>query len=143
MKKSPILAGIAVMILTHPVGAQFAREGIPTVPNGIVSPFVGSWQVGFPQADGGIIGAPLVTCEEPVILADLTDNRLSHSTSSGQSVSFEVFEFSNRTTWFPEAGESSVAVWTSPDEFLLYRVDMVTGQAHWDDPRSYRRCERD
>lgn len=143
MKKSPFLACVAVVILTQPASAQFAREGIPAVPNGIVSPFVGSWQVGFPGADGELIGSPLVTCDDPAILADMNHNRLVHSSPSGQDVSFEVFEFSNRTTWLPEAGESSVAVWTSPDDFLLYRVDMVTGQAHWDDPRSYRRCGQD
>lgn len=136
-----IVLGGAGVFSTGSVAAQFPREGIAGIANGKAAPFKGKWWVGFPEGEGMINGAPLVECTAPVELVAEADNRLLYRSPKGVEARFELTEFSGRTTLYPENGESVIAVWISPDEFLTYSVDLATGRARWDSPLAYRRCE--
>ncbi|WP_127142555.1 hypothetical protein [Pelagibacterium montanilacus] len=133
-------ATVLATALAGPAQAQFPREGVAGIENGVSTTFAGKWWIGFPEGEGIIVGAPVVSCEDPVALAAPSAGVLVYHSPTGAQVSFEVFEFSGRTTWMPESGESILAVWTGPDEFFSYRVDAMSGSALWDDPRVYRRC---
>jgi hypothetical protein len=123
-----------------PAQAQFPREGIVEIPNGVSAPFAGSWAVGFPAGKGMINGEPLVSCDQPVRLQPAGEHALSYLAPNGSEILFELTAFSGRTTWFPPAGESIIAVWTSSEEFFTYSVTLTNGRARWDDPHVYRRC---
>ncbi len=123
-----------------PAQAQFAREGIAEIPNGVSAPFAGAWSIGFPEGDGMINGDPLVSCDQPVQLRPGGENDLVYVEPNGNEIQFDLTAFSGRTTWFPPAGESLLAVWTSADEFFSYSVELTNGRARWDDPHVYRRC---
>ncbi len=140
MRWASLVGVLAIIFTATASSAQFPREGIADVPNGVAAPFVGAWSVGFPNVDGAINGEPIVTCAEPVRLEAGRDGTVLYHSPTGQSASFELLEFSGRTTWLPENTQSSIAVWTSQDSFLLYRTDIMTGAAYWDDPRAYDRC---
>ncbi|MBU1305278.1 MAG: hypothetical protein KKF33_07135 [Alphaproteobacteria bacterium] len=133
-------AALLALALSLPAHAEFPREGVPSVANGQSSPFVGAWSIGFPEGDGMINGAPPVSCEAPVMLQADGEYDLVYVSPGGQEVAFALMEFSGRTTWLPAEGESLIAVWTGPDEFFSYTVELTTGRARWDDPRVYRRC---
>jgi len=135
-----LLGGMAIVLTASAAFAQFPREGVADVPNGVAEPFAGNWSVGFPEFEGAINGEPLVTCAAPVRMEPGQNGTLLYHSPTRQSASFEIFEFSGRTTWMPENAASAIAVWTSPDSFLLYRTDILTGTAFWDDPRAYDRC---
>jgi hypothetical protein len=66
--------------------------------------------------------------------------RLRYRAPNGNELIFDLMEFSGRTTWLPEQGESIIAVWVDADAFFTYSVDLGTGKARWDDPSVYRRC---
>lgn len=135
------IAVLVLLSLTVPSHAQFPREGVAEIPNGQPSAFAGAWAIGFPEGDGMINGDPPVTCEAPVLLQADGERRLVYVLPAGKEIVFELTEFSGRTVWFPASGGlSMLAVWTSPEEFFSYSVDLSTGRARWDDPRVYRRC---
>lgn len=136
-----LVGALTIMFAAEAAIAQFPREGIAEIPNGVAPPFAGAWSVGFPELEGAINDEPIVTCAEPVRLEPGRNGTLVYHSPTGPSAAFEIFEFSNRTTWMPDNAASSIAVWTSPDSFLLYRTDITTGAAFWDDPRAYRRCK--
>lgn len=131
-----------VLLLPAPEAMEFPREGNPAIANGTAEPFAGNWWVGFPEGDGAINGEPAVTCSAAVELVPRDDGRLLYRSPSGAEAIFELLEFSGRTTWLPEWGESTIAVWTSTDEFFAYSVDMTNGKARWDNPLVYRRCSK-
>ncbi|WP_323013287.1 hypothetical protein [Devosia sp.] len=133
------MAGLAVL-LPGAEAASFPREGNVDIPNGVAAPFAGSWWIGFPEGEGMINGEPIVTCAAPVELSAESPEMLRYTSPRGTQTSFELFEFSGRTTWFVEGGESTIAVWVSADEFFAYSVDLLTGKARWDSPIVYRRC---
>lgn len=135
------IAVLVLLSLTVPSHAQFPRQGVAEIPNGQPSAFAGAWAIGFPEGDGMINGDPPVTCEAPVLLQADGERRLVYVSPAGKEIVFELTEFSGRTVWFPASGGlSMLAVWTSPEEFFSYSVDLSTGRARWDDPRVYRRC---
>lgn len=119
----------------------YPREGVDGIPNGVADPFVGAWSLGFPEGDGAIVSERLVECDAPVRLEDGGEGTLLYLSPQGSEAGFELTEFAGRTTWLPEQGESILAVWTGPDEFFVYMVDIATGKARWDSPQVYRRCE--
>lgn len=133
-----LLAFIALM--PAPRALEFPREGVPEIPNGVAAPFVGSWWLGFPEGAGAINGEPVADCAAAVQLHANGENRLVYRSASGIQTDFELMSFSGRTTWLPEWGESSIAVWLNEDEFLLYSVEITTGKARWDNPMVFRRC---
>ena len=136
-----LAAFCGVLAVVSPAGAMdFPREGIAAIPNGVVAPFAGQWSIGYPEGDGMINGDPKVACSAPVELVADGDARLVYRSPTGAEVGFDLMEFSGRTSWLPEQGESIIAVWTSADEFFAYSVDMGTGKARWNDPSVYRRC---
>lgn len=136
-----IASAVAVLAcLCSPALADFPQTGVLEVPNGTSAPFVGNWQVGFPEGDGVIFAETIVSCEAPVEIAADGDGNIVYLSPTGTEAGFELMEFSGRTSWLPEAGESVIAVWTGPDEFYAYTVDAMTGKARWDDPRVYTRC---
>lgn len=140
-----LLAVVAMLgliaFLPAPRAAEFPREGVTGIANGVAEPFAGSWWVGFPEGEGMINGDPVVRCERPVVLRIIDEVNLLYASPSGTTVQFELHEFSGRTTWYPPSGESSIAVWTGPDEFFAYSVDLMTGSARWTTPLVYRRCD--
>lgn len=130
-----LLAAVA-----SPALADFPKTGVPEVPNGTSAPFVGDWEMGFPTGEGVIVAEKLAECSDPIVIAADGDGHIAYRWPTGTAARFELMEFSGRTTWLPEAGESIIAVWTSADEFYTYTVDAMTGSARWDDPRVYTRC---
>jgi len=140
MLRQTVLAA-ALVSLAIPALADFPREGVADVPNGIADPFVGTWCIGFPEGEGMINGDPLVTCDDPVELKAAENGDLVYVSPTGQEVTFGLEAFAGRTSWIPEYGNSALAVWTSPDAFFSHTVHLQTGKANWDDPRVYRRCE--
>lgn len=137
-----LLAGFcgAMALLSTAVAMDFPREGTTDIPNGIAAPFAGTWWVGYPEGEGVINGAPKVACSAPVELVPEGEARLVYLAPNGNQLTFELMEFSGRTTWLPEQGESILAVWINADEFFTYSVDLGTGKARWNDPSVYRRC---
>ncbi len=135
------LAATALLASTlAPAFADFPREGVAGIPNGVSTPFEGAWQMGFPDGEDVIVSELVVTCDAPAVIRGDGEQAIVYRSPQGSEARFELTEFSNRTSWLPEAGESMLAVWTSADEFFSYRVDAATGKAAWDDPRVYRRC---
>lgn len=142
----PILLGLLVgmtCLMALPaasIAQEFPREGNPAIANGIAEPFAGRWWIGFPEGDGMINGEPVVDCSTGVDLVPKGDGFLLYRSATGNEATFELLEFSGRTTWFPTYGESTIAVWIDDDEFFAYSVDLGTGKARWDNPMVYRRC---
>ncbi len=136
------LLGLLALIVLIPASRalDFPREGVPEIPNGVAAPFAGRWWLGFPEGAGTIYGEPVVNCASPVELRSNGEDRIVFLSSSGVESEFELMSFSGRTTWLPEWGESSIAVWTNSDEFFIYAVELTTGKAHWDNPTVFRRC---
>lgn len=87
-----------------------------------------------------INGEPVVDCSSGVELVPQGDAFLLYRSPTGNEATFELVEFSGRTTWLPTYGESTIAVWVDENQFLAYSVDLGTGKARWEDPRVYRRC---
>jgi hypothetical protein len=137
-----LLAGTTglVAVLGTVSAQEFPREGNPAIANGVAGPFAGRWWIGFPQGEGMINGEPVVDCAAGVELVAQGDALLLYRSSTGNEASFELMEFSGRTTWLPAYGESTIAVWIDEDEFFAYSVDLGTGKARWDNPVVYRRC---
>jgi hypothetical protein len=137
-----LLAGCfgAWALASTAVAMNFPREGSPDISNGVAAPFAGQWWIGYPEGEGMINGTPKVDCSAPVELMPDGEARLRYSAPNGAEVGFDLMEFSGRTTWLPEQGESIIAVWIDADEFFAYSVDLSTGKARWDDPSVYRRC---
>lgn len=129
-----------IMLAPAPEAMEFPREGVPEIPNGLAEPFSGRWWLGFPEGTGTINGEPVVDCSSAVELTANGADKLSYKSSSGIETEFELMSFSGRTTWLPEWGESSIAVWVSKDEFFVYSVDLATGKARWGNPMVFRRC---
>ncbi len=129
-----------IVLIPAPKALDFPREGVPEIPNGVAAPFAGRWWLGFPEGAGTINGEPVVNCASAVELRPNGEDRLVYRSSSGIESEFELMSFSGRTTWLPEWGESSIAVWTNSDEFFIYSVDLTTGKARWDNPTVFRRC---
>lgn len=136
-----LAAFASLFVTTFAEAAEFPREGVPTIPNGVASPFEGKWWIGFPEGDGMINGEPVVDCASPVELMADGSTSLLYRSPTGAESRFELSAFSGRTSWLPEGGESVLAIWTSEHEFFAYTVDMMTGRARWDAPYVYRRCE--
>lgn len=135
-----VLALGLIMLLPAPQAQDFPREGNPAIVNGIAEPFSGRWWIGFPEGEGMINGQPVVDCDAAVELAPEGEGNLLYRSATGSEVIFELLEFSGRTTWLPEFGESTIVVWITEDEFFAYSVDLATGRARWDNPLAYRRC---
>ncbi|ODT82516.1 MAG: hypothetical protein ABS76_07825 [Pelagibacterium sp. SCN 64-44] len=136
------LAGLfGILIFLPELNAMdFPREGHTDIPNGVAAPFAGRWWIGFPEGEGMINGEPVVSCSSAVELVPQEHEKLLYRSSRGVKVLFELLEFSGRTTWLPESGESIIAVWVNEGEFFAYSVDLTTGKARWADPTVYRRC---
>ncbi|WP_439815578.1 hypothetical protein [Zavarzinia sp. CC-PAN008] len=135
----PVLVGLTLAAGAGPALAEFPRQGVEGIPNGIAAPFVGHWSVGFPEGDGMINGQPVADCAKPVVLREGDGGSLVYESPKGGSTRFELNAFAGRTSWIPQGGESMLAVWTTPDEFYSYTV-ALTGSARWNDPRVFRRC---
>lgn len=133
------LCGLGIL-LPAPRAVDFPREGNPAIANGVAEPFAGRWKLGWPEGEGMINGEPDVSCSAPIELVPLENENLLHRSPSGAEVQFELLEFSGRTTWLPQWGESTIAVWIDDNEFFAYSVDIATGKARWDNPMAYRRC---
>jgi len=129
-----------VLFLPAPQAREFPREGNPAIANGLAELFAGRWWIGFPEGEGMINGQPVVDCGSGVELVPEGEGMLRYRSATGKEAVFEVLEFSGRTTWLPEYGESTIAVWVDENEFFAYSVDLGTGRARWDNPAVYRRC---
>lgn len=129
-----------VMLAPAPDALEFPREGVPEIPNGVAEPFTGRWWLGFPEGAGAINGEPVVDCSSAVVLTPMGPDKLLYRSASGIESEFELMSFADRTTWLPQWGESSIAVWTNKDEFFVYSVSLTTGKARWDNPMVFRRC---
>jgi len=143
-RKLPVALLLGLVALIVPIPApkalEFPREGVPEIPNGTAAPFAGRWWLGFPEGAGTINGEPVVNCGSAVELRPNGEDKLVYRSPSGIEARFELMSFAGRTTWLPEWGESSIAVWTTSDEFFVYSVDLATGKARWDSPTVFRRC---
>lgn len=135
---------IPALLVTLAVGssarADFPREGVDDIPNGLSAPFEGSWAVGHPDAKGTMDGPSEEACNSPVQLRANGEHGLVHASTGGPEITYELTAFSGRTTWLPSVGESTIAVWESKDLFYAYSTNLTDGSARWDDPRVYRRC---
>lgn len=129
-----------IVLLPAPMAQEFPREGNPAITNGHAEPFAGRWWIGFPEGEGMINGQPVADCASGVELVAEGEGMLRYRSATGNEAVFEVLEFSGRTTWLPEYGESTIAVWVDENEFFAYSVDLGTGRARWDNPVVYRRC---
>ncbi|WP_417309597.1 hypothetical protein [Devosia sp.] len=119
---------------------DFPRESYAEAQNGVAAPFVGHWMLRYPEPEGTIVSAILVDCDDPVVIEAVDDTTIAYrSPAMDAPVQFALSAFAGRTSWFPEAGNSSIAVWLTPDRFHIYRTDI--GKAVWDDPRLMERCE--
>lgn len=136
-----LVVALTTLIFLPRINAEeFPREGVTGIPNGVPELFAGLWSVGFPERNNGISPSTITDCAAPVELSGTMSGMLTYLSPTGDRVEFQVAEFAGRTTWFPEKGESLVAVWINNDEFYLYSVDQVSGRAGWDSPHAYRRC---
>tara|TARA_R110000868_G_scaffold6550_3_gene37023 strand:+ start:11681 stop:12118 length:438 start_codon:yes stop_codon:yes gene_type:complete len=131
---------LAALALGGPTPMDNPRTGIAEVENGVAAPFVGSWRVAFPDGEGVIVNEAIASCDAPVEITAPDDATISYASPQGGSTRFELSAFMDRTSWFPDNGASSIAVWTSADSFYLYPVDPMTGSAGWDNPHVYHRC---
>lgn len=129
---------VAALLPTTGAYAEFPRASVPEIQDGLAAPFEGRWSMAFAADENTIPAEVLRACSIGVDLAVVDQTHLRYSTSHDQ-YEFEVFEFENRTTWYPEGGPTSIAVWLDADSFLLYVTDM--GQADWSAPYRFDRCD--
>lgn len=118
---------------------EYPRASIAEVPNGVASTFVGAWSTHHPASAGHSSVGP-ATCENPVRIESHDEASIIYKPVIGEQVDFALSAFMDRTVWMPELGESTLAVWTTEDEFFAYQVDIRTGKAKWETPLVYRRC---
>ncbi|SFZ82729.1 hypothetical protein SAMN02983003_1243 [Devosia enhydra] len=134
------MLSVLVTALSHPANAQdFPRQGYEGAPNGLAAPFAGQWGMKFPEPEGTIVSAIIVSCDDPIRIEAVDDTHISYGSPGREPALFEVFAFEGRTTWAPPTAETYIAVWLDPDSFHLHRTEM--GRADWADPRLYFRCE--
>ncbi|MGJ8528751.1 hypothetical protein [Maritalea sp.] len=135
---SGFMAAIAAnnMVLAN----EYPRTGIGGVTNGVASSFVGEWSIHYPE--GSTYSASGVTsCEDPVRIESTEPSSIVYQAVNGDKVEFILSSFMDRTVWMPAMTESTLAVWTTKDEFFAYQVDLRTGKAKWEAPLVYRRCD--
>jgi hypothetical protein len=130
----------SIALLSSPAGAEtFPRRGYEGAPNGQSQPFAGRWGMKFPEPEGTIVAATLVSCDDPIRIEAVDDSHIRYlSPRGGPAAIFEVFEFDGRTTWLPDGADSYITVWLDADSFHLHTTAL--GIADWDDPRVMFRC---
>lgn len=113
---------------------------IADVPAADAAPFVGEWQIAFPEADGVIVNVPSASCDAPARIAAAGESSIHVTTPGGDMGVWEVKSFGGRFPWWQENSESLLADWISDDAFLLAGRDRTGIKADWDNAKQWTRC---
>lgn len=137
------LTVIALLATTLPAFAEFPRQGVEGIENGIAAPFAGTWRMGFPEDDAGTDLTEIIGCADPIAIKALANSRIRYASPNmpdGTAAEIDLTSFMDRTVWLPsETGPSFLTIWLSPDAFHLHNVDEM-GAADWTGPFRYTRC---
>ena len=141
-----LLAGIcALAALTTP--SALTEDATPSYSD----PFIGKWQIAFPDEPGVIVNVPDATCEAPAVISasDTSENpnAVDISTPGGSWGEWHVRSFDGRFPWWqfdPEKNDYTditfVADWTSEDTFLLAGKDSSGWRTDWTTAKEWTRC---
>ena len=121
-----------------------ALAGGPT--DSPAAPFVGNWQIAFPEADGVIVNVPSASCDNPASITAVGETRIAARTPKGDMGEWDVKAFGDKFPWWqtdPETGQltySLVTKWVSDDAFILAGKDASGWQTDWDNAKQWTRC---
>ena len=100
-RKIILIGGGIVFVAVAACSPQIEAED-----TSLAAPFVGSWQVARPAAEGVIVNIPLSDCAAPVVItkggADEIDT-LTYASPKAEPSKMELMFFKDRTTWLPAA----------------------------------------
>ena len=135
MTAKSICALGALILIALPAAAD--------VPSANAAPFVGEWQIAFPDAEGVIVNVPSASCDAPARIEAVGEASIHVTTPRGDMGEWEVKSFGGRFPWWQENSESLLADWISEDAFLLAGRDRTGIKADWDNARQWTRCPVD
>lgn len=143
MRLSLPLLSLCLALSTSAVLAQeFPREGVAGIENGKAAPFVGRWEMGFPENGTTTAITELVGCADPVVIEAATADHIRYVAPNTDQVdpAISLSAVKGRTNWVPVAGGPSyVTVWRSADSFYLYEME-TKEEADWSGALLYKRC---
>lgn len=131
MKHLALLLGLAGL-LTPSASAQ----AVPSE----AAPFVGAYQIAFPDSDEVIVNVPQVSCEDPAIIEAVDEDTIHVRTPGGDMGRWDVKAFAGRFPWWHEDGVSLVADWVRDDAFLLAGKDASGIRSDWENAKQWTRC---
>lgn len=120
--------------------ALLALPALADVAPDRAAPFVGEWQIAFPDSDGVIVNVPQVSCDDPAVITALDEDTLHARTPGGDMGSWDVKAFDGRFPWWREDGQALVADWVRGDAFLLAGKDASGIKTDWANARQWTRC---
>jgi hypothetical protein len=135
MTRRSISALGALVLLALPAAADVAASN--------AAPFVGEWQIAFPDGEDVIVNVPSVSCDDPARIAAVGETSIHVTTPRSDIGIWEVKSFGGRFPWWQENSESLLAEWISEDAFLLAGRDRTGIKADWDNAKQWTRCPVD
>ena len=130
MKQTFLLLGLALAALPALADVEPAKA----------APFVGAWQIAFPDGEGVIVNVPQVSCDDPAVIHQVDEDTLHARTPGGDMGNWDVKAFGGRFPWWREDGASLVADWVREDAFLLAGKDASGIRADWENAKQWTRC---
>lgn len=109
--------------------------------------FAGNYMIAYPDGADVIVNVPVVTCDDPAVIAQVSDKDIDVTTPGGGMGVWEVRDFKGRHPWWKtdENGQlisSLVTEWKEDGKaFLMAEVNPMNGSALWDSARQWTRCE--
>lgn len=132
-------AALLIGLAGAATAADYPRAGYPGAPNGGAAPFAGNWRMSYPQGVGVVVAEVLIDCDDPMVIEAVDASHIRYRSPAMEApIVAELMAFEDRTTWMPDAYDTAIAVWLTPDAFHLHRTEL--GKANWDDPRLLVRC---
>lgn len=104
------------------------------------APFVGRYQIAFPDGEDVIVNVPQVACDDPAVIEAVDEDTIHVRTPGGDMGHWDVKAFDGRFPWWREDGATLVTDWVREDAFLLAGKDASGIRSDWANARQWTRC---
>ncbi|MBY9066386.1 hypothetical protein K1X12_05720 [Hyphomonas sp. WL0036] len=122
------------------LAALFALPALADVEPADAAPFVGRYQIAFPDGEDVIVNVPQVSCDNPAIIEAVDEDTIHVRTPGGDMGNWDVKAFDGRFPWWREDGATLVTDWVRDDAFLLAGKDASGIRSDWARAKQWTRC---
>lgn len=139
MFRSFALFALCSAVIAVPSYAEDAKDSP-------AAPYVGDWQIAFPEGEGVIVNVPSASCDNPASITAVDETRISARTPEGDMGEWDVKSFGQNFPWWqtdPTTGQltySLVTRWVRDDAFILAGKDASGWKTDWDNAKQWTRC---